>query len=93
MAMVRISPVEVAVRCDWFDGSPQSVRIADEELPVVAIARVRDESAAYPAVTGPRTLFDVDTPLSRLSLTFEHRSRRWTVDALDSDTQGPARPV
>ena len=85
MAMVPITPVQVAVRCDWFDGTPRIVRIADEEFRVVSVARVRREAAAYPRATGPRTLFEVDTPRSRLSLTFEHRARRWTVDALDSD--------
>ena len=43
---------------------------------------VRQEAAAYPVITGPRTLFEVDTPRARLSLTFQHRSRRWTVTGL-----------
>ena len=85
MAMVRITPLEVGVRCDWFDGTPRRIRIADEELPVVAVTRVRDESAAYPAAQGPRTLFEVETAVLRLSLAFQHRDRRWIVDALDSD--------
>jgi hypothetical protein len=34
-------------------------------------------------ISGPRTLFEVDTPRARLSLTFQHRSRRWTVTGLD----------
>ena len=85
MAMERSTPVEVAVRSDWFDGTPRTRRIADEELDVLAVARVRRESAAYPVATGPRTLFEVDTPRSRLALTFEHRARRWVVDALDTE--------
>ena len=85
MAMVRITPIEVAVRCDWFDGTPRRIRIADEEMPVVAVTRVRDESAAYPADQGPRTLFEVETAALRLSLAFQHRGRRWIVDALDSE--------
>ena len=44
---------------------------------------IREEVAAYPVITGPRTLFEVDTPRARLALTFQHRSRRWTVTALD----------
>ncbi len=89
MAMVRITPVEVQVRCDWFDGTPRSVRMADEDVPVVSVARVRHEAAAYPALIGPRTLFEVETPRSRLSLTFQHRQRRWTVDGLDADGGRP----
>ena len=38
-----------------------------ERLPVVALASVREEAAAYPVITGPRTLFVVDTPQARLS--------------------------
>jgi hypothetical protein len=34
---------------------------------------------------GPRTVFEVDTPRARLALTFEHRTRRWTIDGLDED--------
>jgi hypothetical protein len=44
---------------------------------------VRDESSAYPAITGPRTVFEVDTPSLRISLTFQHRSRRWAIEGLD----------
>jgi hypothetical protein len=44
---------------------------------------VRDERSAYPAITGPRTVFEVDTPTLRVALTFQHRSRRWTIDGLE----------
>jgi hypothetical protein len=36
-------------------------------------------------VTGPRTLFEVETPRARLALTYMHRSRRWTITALDDE--------
>ena len=49
--------------------------------------RIREEAAAYPVITGPRTLFEVETPRARLALTFQHRSRRWTVTALDEQPQ------
>jgi hypothetical protein len=51
----------------------------------VALASVREEAAAYPVITGPRTLFVVDTPQARVSLTYLHRSRRWTITGLDED--------
>ena len=31
---------------------------------------VREEAAAYPVITGPRTLFEVETPRARLALTY-----------------------
>jgi hypothetical protein len=36
-------------------------------------------------ITGPRTLFVVDTPSARVSLTYLHRSRRWTITGLDEE--------
>lgn len=85
MAMIRITPLEVHVRTDWFDGRPLSITIARETVPVVAVEVVRRESAAYPAASGPRTLFRVLTPAARYALTYEHGRRRWFVEALDAD--------
>jgi hypothetical protein len=48
------------------------------------VVGVRDESSAYPVVTGPRTLFEVETADARLKLSFRHRSRKWTMEALES---------
>ena len=83
MAMVRVAPMAVQVRTDWFDGTPREITWGGDRLPVTRLVSVRDERAAYPAVTGPRTVFEVDTPGFRVSLTFQHRSRRWTIDGLD----------
>jgi hypothetical protein len=83
MAMVRVAPVTVQVRTDWFNGTPREITWGADRLPVVRLISVRDEGAAYPAITGPRTLFEVDTPTVRLALTYLHRSRRWTIDGLD----------
>ncbi len=85
MAFTRVAPVEVQVRTNWFTGSPREITWRDERLPITRLAVVREEAAAYPVVTGPRTLFEVETPRVRLSLIFQHRSRRWTVNALDND--------
>jgi hypothetical protein len=83
MAMVRVEPVEVRVRADWFDGRPREVTLHGRRLPVLQVLGVRDESAAFPVVTGPRTLFEVETAGARLKLAFRHRSRRWTVEGMD----------
>jgi hypothetical protein len=84
MAMIRVEPVEVHVRTGWFDGSPREITWGEERLPVTRLAAVREEAAAYPVITGPRTMFEVETPRARLALTYQHRSRRWTITALDA---------
>ena len=83
MAMIRITPLEVQVRTDWFDGTPREITWGEDRLRVTRLVAVRDERAAYPAITGPRTVFEVDTPSVRLALTFHHRSRRWAIEGLD----------
>jgi hypothetical protein len=84
MAMVRVEPVEVSVRADWFDGRPKEVLLAGQRLPVLELVGVREETAAFPVVIGPRTLFEVETEVARLRLAFRHRSRRWTLEALEA---------
>ena len=83
MAFTRVEPVQVHVRTDWFSGRPREIVCGDERLPITQLAAIREEAAAYPVITGPRTLFEVETPRARLALTYQHRSRRWTVTALD----------
>jgi hypothetical protein len=83
MAMIRVAPVQVHVRTDWFSGRPREVTWGDQRLPVTSVAAVRDESSAYPVVVGPRTVFEVDTPLARLTLSYRHRTRRWSIEGLD----------
>lgn len=85
MAMIRVEPVEVHVRTGWFDGSPLEITWGDERLAVTRLHAVREEAAAYPVITGPRTLFEVQTSRARLALTYQHRSRRWTITALDEE--------
>ncbi len=83
MAMIRVEPVEVRVRTDWFDGHPTQVTWGERRLPVTGLVGVRDETAAFPAVVGPRTVFEVQTPIARLKLSYRHRTRRWTIEGLD----------
>jgi hypothetical protein len=83
MAMIRLEPVPVHVRADWFDGRPREVTWAGRRMPVLEIVGVRDESSAFPAITGPRTVFEVETAVARFTLTYRHRSRRWTIDGMD----------
>lgn len=82
MAMIRVEPVDVQVRADWFDGRPRELTWAGQRLPVQVVG-VRSETAAYPVIIGPRTVFDVQTPIARLTLAYRHRSRRWTIEGMD----------
>ena len=84
MAMIRVEPTAVQVRTGWFDGRPREITWRDETLPITRVSAVRQESAAYPVVTGPRTVFEVTTPRARMALSYRHRSRRWTVDAFEA---------
>ena len=83
MAMVRVEPLEVRVRADWFDGRPREVTLDGRRLRVLEVLGVRDESSAFPVVTGPRTLFDVETADARMTLVFRHRSRKWMLEQVD----------
>ena len=84
MAMVRVEPVEVRVRADWFDGRPREVTLNGRRHRILDVIGVRDESSAFPVVTGPRTLFEVETAGAWLQLAFRHRSRRWTIEGVES---------
>jgi hypothetical protein len=83
MAMTRVSPVAVQVRTDWFDGRPREITWGDRRLPVTSLMLVREERSAYPVVIGPRTVFEVDTPVARFTLSYRHRTRRWSIEGLD----------
>ena len=85
MAIVRMQPVDVRVRTDWFSGLPREITWGEIHLPVTRLAAIRREDSAYRADVGPRTMFEVDTPGVRLALVFQHRSRRWTVDGVDDE--------
>ncbi len=83
MAMIRVDPVPVVVRTDWFDGRPREITWDDQQWPVTSVTAVRDETKAYPVIVGPRTLFEVETPFARFTLTYRHRTKRWSIEALE----------
>ena len=85
MAFTRVEPVAVQVRTDWLSGRPREITWGAERLPITHLAAIREEAAAYPVITGPRTLFEVETPRARVALSYQHRSKRWTVTALDEE--------
>ena len=83
MAMIRVDPVAVQVRTDWFNGQPREITWNAQRVSVTEVIGVRDETSAYPVVLGPRTIFEVDTPIARLTLSYRHRARRWSIDGMD----------
>jgi hypothetical protein len=60
VAFIRVEPVQVQVRTNWFNGRPREITWGSERLPITRLAAVRVEAAAYPVITGPRTLFEVE---------------------------------
>ena len=44
MAFIRVEPVQVQVRTDWFTGRPREITWGTERLPVTRLAVVRDET-------------------------------------------------
>jgi len=85
MAMIRVEPVPIEVRTGWFDGTPREITWGKRRFPVTALTLVRHEDSAYQVAIGPRTIFEVQTPRARFALSFRHRSRRWTLEALDEE--------
>src|SRR4051794_41968921 len=91
MAMIRVEPVQVRVRTGWFDGRPREITWGSERLAVTRLAAVSGEAAAYPVVTGPRTLFGDAIPLATLAHPYPRRSRRRPITPLDAGRRA-ARP-
>ena len=84
MAMVRVQPIRVDVRTDWFTGTPREIVVDGLKVPVVQVAAIRREVSAFPVATGPRTVFEVITQEARVALSFRHRSRKWEIEAFES---------
>lgn len=69
-------------------GCPREIRAHGERLRVTALETVRDETAAYPLETGPRTVFVVRASDRRFRLIHLLRERRWTVEPLAASGAG-----
>jgi hypothetical protein len=89
VAIVRMEPVNVQVKANWIDGTPREITWGEVRLPVTRLNAVRRETSAFRASVGPRTVFEIDTPGARLALSFQHRSRRWTVEGVDDEVGLP----
>ena len=89
--MFNLSALTSSVAVDAASGRPREVRAHGERLPVTGVESVRDETAAYPLETGPRTVFVVTTAARRYRLVHLLRDRRWTVEELGLSPAGLAR--
>ena len=57
-------------------------------MTVNALEAVRDETAAYPVESGPRTVFVVRAGGRRYRLVHLIRDRRWTLEELEATAKG-----
>lgn len=84
--MFNLTAVNQSVAVDE-SGRPREIRADGERLLVTTLESVRDETAAYPLESGPRTVFVVTATDRRYRLVHSLRDRRWIVEEL------AARPV
>jgi hypothetical protein len=70
------------VAVDGRSGRPLEIRAEGERRRVTDVEAVRDETAAYPLQTGPRTVFVVRSHERRYRLIHLLGERRWTVEEL-----------
>ena len=68
MAFIRVEPVPVQVRTDWFSGRPARSPGAPNDSRSPAL-RSSVRRRPILSMTGPRTMFEVETPRARLALT------------------------
>ncbi len=87
--MFSFSAIIPAVSVDAA-GRPREIRAAGERLAVNGLESVRDEIAAYPHGSGPRTVFVVRASGRRYRLVHLLRDRRWTVEELGAEPAGLA---
>lgn len=80
--MFNLSAISSEVSVDSGTGRPREIRAAGQRLAVSALEAVRDETAAYPVKTGPRTVFVVRAGDRRFRLTHRLRTGSWTVEEL-----------
>jgi hypothetical protein len=91
MAMMEVVAREVRVVCEVLSGRPRAVRVGPDLVPVDAVERIREETAAYPADRGPRTIFIVRTAGTRLRLSYLHRTRRWLMEGIEPHLEAVAQ--
>lgn len=79
--MFHLGAVTSSVTVDAI-GRPREIRTAGRRKAITLLESVRDETSAYPAGSGPRTVFVVIAAGGRYRLVHWPRDRRWTVEEL-----------
>lgn len=79
--MFSLTPATTSVSTDAA-GRPREIRGDGQRIPVASFISVRDETAAYPVESGPRTVFVVAAAGRRYRLIHLVRERRWMVEEL-----------
>ena len=91
MFQIHTRHPDISVSVDGSTGRPREIRAGGERFAVSALEAVRDETAAYPRKSGPRTVFIVRAEGRRYRLVHLIRDRRWTLEELDARGSGLAR--
>jgi hypothetical protein len=78
------------VIADPATGRPREIRASGQRLLVGGLESVRDETSAYPAALGPRTIFVVRAAGRRFRLEHLLRDRRWTIEDIGLVSEGLA---
>ncbi len=88
--MFNLSISNSHVSVDGASGRPRAIRSNGEQIVLTSLDAVRDETAAYPLETGPRTVFIVRAQERRYRLVHLLRDGSWTVEELAPPTVGLA---
>lgn len=83
MALTTIPPVPARVHWDRHNARPATVDWGEERLRVLRLRSVRDERHAYRPERGPRLTVVVETRRGEAQLSWDARSHRWFLEALD----------
>ena len=86
--MFNLTATAPDVSYDSLTGRPREIRSGGLRLVITALESVRDETAAYPLESGPRTVFVVKARERRYRLVHLIRDRRWTVEDLGRSGAG-----
>jgi hypothetical protein len=80
--MFHLSTTAPVVAVDGLTGRPREIRTDGQRIEITGLESIRDETAAYPLESGPRTLFVVRARDRRFRLTHSLWDHRWTVEEL-----------
>jgi hypothetical protein len=89
--MFNLNAASQGVSVDSSTGRPREIRTQGVRLAVTELEAIRDETAAYPLESGPRTVFVVRTRERRYRLIHLLRDERWMIEELAPTASGLAQ--